>query len=311
MSGMHPNTHLARSFRERAADVSRAYARAILGEEDAVHELRVTTRRMRVAVNLLASHPRGKRARRVRKLLKRLAAAAGRSRDLDVGRPLLLKHRETLAVPGRSALVRAYRAARTRARAAGSEALLDCEVARLRRALRRLGADGLVDPPTLAKRIAGLVGGEGEKVFAATHALGPVTRSEDLHDLRRRIRRLRYASEWASELPGRNEGVFRGWRALQNALGEVQDRRMLASWLDAFARDAAPRRRPEARTVARHLAWALGTEADRLQRELFARVPETIVREGLDAMREPGPQRETGGGVPFPKVHPAITLTSG
>jgi CHAD domain-containing protein len=39
----------ARTFRERAQAVSRAYPGAVLGKEAAVHDLRVAARRMRMA----------------------------------------------------------------------------------------------------------------------------------------------------------------------------------------------------------------------------------------------------------------------
>ena len=303
---MDPQNSLARVFRERGDAVSRAYARAVLGEEEAVHALRVAVRRMRVALRLLASHPRGKTVRRADKRLKTLAGAAGSSRDLDVGRPHLARLRA--GVPGHrgwASLARSYAAARRRERVHDAEALLDCELARLRRALRELAASGLAEVAVVEARLDALVRDKGSRLLEDVRALSPDTDAEKLHALRRRLRRFRYAAELASRLPDRPE-THRGWRAAQNAIGEIQDRRVLAAWLTSWSRERQPRRTREARSTARRAAAALRAEADSLQRDLVAGELEPTVRAALGAI-----QREVGGGVPFPKVHPAITLISG
>lgn len=302
---MDPKNSLARAFRERAAAVSRAYARAVLGEEEAVHALRVAVRRMRVALALLASHPRGKRVRRADRRLKSLAGAAGISRDLDVGRPHLARLRALAPSrdPGWTSLARSYAAARRRERGQDAEALLDCELARLRRSLRELAVSGLAEVAVVESRLDALVRDKGSRLLADLRALDAATDAETFHALRRRIRRFRYAAELAAKLPGGPE-THRGWRSAQNALGEIQDRRVLAAWLEAWSRERQPQRRAEARATARHAAAALRAEADLLQRDLGEIEP--TVRAALAPI-----QREVGGGVPFPKVQPAITLISG
>ena len=309
--GMDPKNSLARVFRERAAAVSRAYARAVLGEEEAVHGLRVAVRRMRVALRLLASHPGGKKVRRADKRLKSLAEAAGISRDLDVGRPHLARLRAGAPArdPGWASLARSYAAARRRERRQDAEALLDCELARLRRSLRDLAGSGLAEIAVVERRLDALVRDKGSRLLEDLRALDPRTDAETLHALRRRIRRFRYAAELGAKLPDRPE-THRGWRGAQNALGEIQDRRVLAAWLETWSREKQPRRRPEARTIARHAAAALRAEADDLQRDLVASGMESV-REALAAMRPAVSQRDVGRGVPFPKVQPAITLISG
>ena len=306
---MDPKILLARTFRERAAGVSRAYARAVLGEEEAVHGLRVAVRRMRVALRLLAAHPHGKHARRADERLRALAAAAGRSRDLDVGRPHLVRLRRAgrSRDPGWGSLLSAYRGARRRDRERDAEALLDCELARLRRALREMD---LVEPGEVRRRLDARVRRKGARLVEDLNALTPGTDADGLHLLRRRIRRFRYAAELAAKLPETPESAHRGWRRAQNAFGEIQDRRALAAWLEAWSREKVRRRRPVARAAARRAAATLRAEADALQAELAGGSIAAAVAEALDAMT-PSAQREVGGGVPFPKVHPAITLISG
>ena len=54
------------------------------GDEEAVHQIRVCSRRLRVALRLLAGKPEGKRAHRVQRLLAQLTRTVGSARDLDV-----------------------------------------------------------------------------------------------------------------------------------------------------------------------------------------------------------------------------------
>ena len=302
----------ARTFRERARAVSRVYPGAVLGKQEAVHGLRVAARRLRVALRLLAGHPHGKKARRADRRLRELADAAGHCRDLDVGR----MHLERLAAlapsgdAGWKALLRAYRGAWGLGRARGAEALLDCDLAKLRRALREMAAHGLADVATVAKRIDDRIRKRGEPLVGELQALAPGSDPELLHSIRRRVRRLRYAAEIAGILPRRRKLPPRGWRLVQTSLGEIQDRRVLASWLDAWS-SRMPARPPEACAAARAAADTLRGEADRIYRDLIDRDPAGLIRAGLAGMAGRPAQREVGGGVPFPKVHPTITLSSG
>src|SRR2546425_2199332 len=58
---------------------------ALAGDEEAIHQMRVAGRRLRVALPLLARKPNGRRVRRARRILRELTRSAGASRDLDVG----------------------------------------------------------------------------------------------------------------------------------------------------------------------------------------------------------------------------------
>ncbi|HJQ99500.1 MAG TPA: CHAD domain-containing protein, partial [Candidatus Polarisedimenticolaceae bacterium] len=151
---------------------------------------------------------------------------------------------------------------------------------------------------------------KGARLVVDLEKLTPNTDEDTLHRIRRRIRRFRYAAEIAAKIPEGATSTHRGWRRAQNELGEIQDRRVLAAWLEAWSREKLRRRRPAARTAARLAAATLRAEADALQAELASGSIAAAVAEALGAMA-PEVQREVGGGVPFPKVHPAITLISG
>jgi CHAD domain-containing protein len=302
----------ARTFRERAQAVSRAYPGAVLGKEAAVHDLRVAARRMRVALRLLGAHPHGKKVRRADRRLKELADAAGVCRDLDVGRGHL--ERLAAATPrgdaGWKVLLLSYRGAWRRGRTRGGEALLDCDLAQLRRSLRELATGGLTDLTALAKRIDAVSRKRGHPLVGELLGLDAGSDPEVLHAIRRRVRRLRYAAEIAALLPRRRKEPHRAWRTVQTSLGEIQDRRVLAAWLDAWT-SRVPTRPPDACAAAKAAADTLRAEADAIYRDLIEQGPAGLVRLGLAAMAGRPAQREVGGGVPFPKVHPTITLTSG
>src|SRR5262249_40860633 len=74
---------------ERVEALYRHIPRALAGEEEPVHQVRVSSRRLRAAPPILASKPEGRRVRRAIRILREVTRAAGRSRDLDVSVALL------------------------------------------------------------------------------------------------------------------------------------------------------------------------------------------------------------------------------
>src|SRR5688500_2031216 len=132
-------------LRERIRGVFRRMPRALAGDEEANHQMRIAARRLRVALPLLARKPEGKRVRRSLKVLRQVTRSAGASRDMDVGVALLAERRDIAATPEWALLRRRMRAARARSRTRMADALLDLEIAALRRHLRAvlaLRADG-------------------------------------------------------------------------------------------------------------------------------------------------------------------------
>src|SRR5688572_32932816 len=119
-------------LRARVRDVFRHLPKALAGEEEAIHQMRVAGRRLRIALPHLAKRPAGKRVRRALLELKRLARGAGASRDLDVMLGLFEAQLQTLRkrTPQQAVLLRRVRAARTRGRGLMAEAVLDLGIAR-------------------------------------------------------------------------------------------------------------------------------------------------------------------------------------
>ncbi|HEY7513832.1 MAG TPA: CHAD domain-containing protein, partial [Vicinamibacteria bacterium] len=62
-------------LKERIRSVFRHLPKGLAGEEEAVHQLRVSGRRLRVALPLLARKPRGRRVKRALAILRDLTRA--------------------------------------------------------------------------------------------------------------------------------------------------------------------------------------------------------------------------------------------
>jgi CHAD domain-containing protein len=229
-----------RLLTRRVREMFRVYPKALVGDVEAIHDLRVAARRLRAAVGLLADAPEGRRARRADRTLAELARAAGRGRDLDVGIEIL----EALPVSASDANARlrgALRASRSRARGSSREALLDVDVAHLRRDLRSMASTTQVDREDLAVRLAALRQREEQTIDRELNTGRARPRPEQLHKARRAARRLRYAAEIENLFDGKDAGDARRWRAIQTRLGEIQDRHVLCAWLSFRERRAVAR----------------------------------------------------------------------
>src|SRR6185503_16539414 len=191
-------------LKQRIRGVFRRLAKALAGDEEEIHQLRVAGRRLRVALPLLARKADGKRVRRSLAILRDLTRAAGGSRDLDVAVALFEEHARETGAPSveRTVLMRRLRSARTRSRVRMAEALLDLEIARLRRDLRAVVArkgDGLF---LVLRRLAETRDVLAQEALDLMDGLGTRFDPVALHRLRRGLRRLRYVAEVAEALKG-------------------------------------------------------------------------------------------------------------
>src|SRR5213593_3043309 len=124
--------HLLRDYERK---LTREIPRALGGDVEGIHQLRVTGRRLRLALTVLARKPESKRVIRARRELRSLTRAASASRDLDVSYDTFDAHTRETPEPSAEmlTLLRRLKAARRRSRARTTENLLDTEMARLRR----------------------------------------------------------------------------------------------------------------------------------------------------------------------------------
>lgn len=276
-------------LQQRIQAVFKRLPKALAGGEEDLHQMRVGGRRLRVALPLLVLKPEGHRVRRSLRLLRELTRTGGISRDLDVSVALFeAELAKSPATPEDRILRRRLRAARTRGHARMAEALLDLEIARLRRDLRVLArqGDGVF---SVLRRIRELRDGQGAEAMALITDLGDRFEPVSLHRLRRQIRRLRYAAELSGALKGQPAAAAADFRALQDELGALHDTFVLSEW---FRRQAESCRMRGDETVAKAAAVynERFLEASHTHHKTFLSLPPAdVVARALVAMGQSRP----------------------
>jgi len=223
---------------EQARELRR-HARVVRRRDDAeaVHQMRVATRRLRTALRTLRGHiapPRG-----LNKDLRWLAGRLGAVRDCDV--ILALLRSETLPGAARAERERLARLVakldrkRGKRQAALREALERKRYQRLLDELKAFasGPGGVPSDHHLAARVLTEVSetlGETVARNAAMQASAP--EADALHALRILFKRLRYALDFHAAACGLAYDVERRMaRAMQDVLGEIHDRDLLFAWI--------------------------------------------------------------------------------
>jgi triphosphatase len=242
---------------------------ARLGEDpEEVHDMRVATRRLRAALALFAGALPA-RSGRLRGELGWLAGALGAVRDLDVALERARVWSGEAAEDDRGAvdeLGRLLSRRRTDARAALLGALESDRYERLvassaemlragpsRRSPAATAPAEAVMPEVLRRRQRAVV--KAARRARRSGAAG------DLHRLRIRAKRLRYALEFVSELyPKRTATYVRHLVQLQDALGAAQDARVAAEHLHTLVVEEGPALSPLT-------AFVMGALAQRCRHE--------------------------------------------
>jgi len=266
--------------------VFRQLPKALAGEQEAVHQMRIAGRRLRVALALLARKPKGRRVRRALRVLRELTRAAGASRDLDVSVDLFderLKSPAPPTTPEQAKLRRRLRAAQRRNRARMAEALLDLEIARLRKDLRAILSRRADDPFRILRRVRDARDEEGEALLAGLEGIGDRYDPDGLHRLRGRARRLRYTAEVSDALRGRDSDAPTLFKKVQELVGLVHDNHVLAAWLEAQAA-AAARGNGSLATEAEAQAAFFEETSRACHRGFLEQRPIELIRQALEAL---------------------------
>jgi CHAD domain-containing protein len=261
-----------------------------LGEDpEALHDMRVATRRMRAAFQLFAPYFTPEALALFGKNLKLTGRALGAVRDLDV---LMAKAEAFQAGEGESSgagpqplapLLSAWRQRRETAR---EELLVYLDEkkyakfkARFEEFLTSAGAGALPLPPgqPTPYRVRHLVAGllvnryEGVRAYESSLPAAPLT---TYHALRIESKRFRYALEFFRDVLGPEVGgVIKQVTVMQDLLGDLHDAVVSEGMVAEFLHDQAARRISDAQPevldgVARYLTaqWTI-------QRDLLARFP--------------------------------------
>jgi CHAD domain-containing protein len=279
----------ARLLRQRSDVLFHHFPAALAGDEEAIHQLRVAGRRMRVALWLLADKPEGKRARRAQFLLRDLARTAGLGRDLDVLLAIYREHLDALeeSTPEQRRLRHRLGDGRRRGRLRMVGKLLDLEIPRLRRDLSVLIARAVPSPPVVVDRFRALQDREGKLLIQGFNKLGAILDIAALHALRRRARRLRYAVEIWGEIALIEPGATKPWKCLQDRIGVLHDHHVLAEWLARQAEADARKGRLAVASAARAEAEWAREAMHKLHDELLSAAPVALVQQGLALVGSP------------------------
>ncbi|HTT87605.1 MAG TPA: CHAD domain-containing protein, partial [Acidimicrobiales bacterium] len=262
-----------------------------LGEDiEQLHDMRVATRRLRAALDLFEK-VLPERAGQLNEELGWLARELGFVRDLDVQLERLDAWREELPGDDAGALAdlaslldRERDNAREQLLAALDSARYEQMVYEFTALVRRGPEQGAASGARAAREPATALVPRLilARHKAATTAARRARRSgdpTDLHRLRIRCKRLRYALEFAAEIyDGRTKPVARRVARLQDCLGLVQDAQVAAARLHDLAVSPDSALSPAA-------VFAMGTLAERYRREserLRATLPTslTVVKKG-------------------------------
>jgi CHAD domain-containing protein len=281
--GLHPGDTLAEAARKIILkQVARMRKHAPGTREgrdcEALHDMRVATRRLRFALRLFAPWMPPGRADRLRTDLRRVALALGRVRDLDVfleGLPSLADE-AGLSADQRRALLGALRRRRGQGRSVLVRMLAGRRFLALVLVLERVPLSG-ADAP--AREASGRMLRKAARALRAWGRRADLTRPADLHRLRILFKRLRYTCEYFNELyGGALDGAIARFIRFQDCLGRYQDAVIAASLLDGLPGSRKPedggdagrdRDRPDLAGATAKIQEILRAERG-LQREAFA-----------------------------------------
>jgi CHAD domain-containing protein len=174
-----------------------------------------------------------------------------------------------------------------------TEGLLDQDVARLRQDLRTVLRRGAEDLPIVLARLSEARDAAAVEASAALTALGDRFDPEALHGLRTRVRRLRYLAEVDAGLRDEPARAAKGFKALQERLGQIHDAWVLAVWLGRQAALADRRSEPARATAARQVEAAVLERAREHHRSFLSEDPAASLRRALAHFqgRAPAPLR--------------------
>lgn len=261
--------------------LNRHLPKALAGNADAVHEMRVSARRLRVALRLLSARPDSRRRLRCHSALKALGDTAGSSRDLDVSVDLLERRlaEGQFDADGRIVL-RRLRAARGQSRRRLGERLLDLDIARLRRGLRTLSSK---EPASVVEALERLAAELRKKGAELQRGVGeaPPDSAETLHGLRILARRMRYAAEIADALRGRASDSAAAFKAIQDEMGAIHDLQVLAARLTRMGEGWRARGHEDVARTALQMGTSFAAEADSMKERLWRERLRERVEAGL------------------------------
>lgn len=252
-------------------------------DPEEVHKMRTAVRRLRAVLGAVRDMFEPRWLARLRKELDWLGETLGARRDLDV----LYEHLRAEVAPLRAGRVAAQhmleRLDRQRIRA-GERARDAVEGPRYARLLERLRAGAehppVVDPDVSLPEVAARA---FRKLKKAVEQLPDKPADAELHRVRIRVKRARYAAELAEPMAGKPAQRFiKRAKKLQDALGEHQDAAVAEQRVRRLLR---AERKPLAVTLSRRLVDKQRTRREEARAEFLDAWP-GLERRGRKAWRK-------------------------
>ncbi len=231
------------------------------GEDDAIHQVRVSCRRLRSDLKLFRKLLAGEWAQELRSDLAALANACGEARDLEVIAALV---RETASSEDDQehveTILTTLAVALDRAAARSTEVVTGESTAALLQTLETVAASPLLTPKATnpcSEVLPQLLDAANRTFTQQADKLKPWTVDDDWHEVRLLAKRVRYAADTSAAVLGDEAKVTASHAAkYQELLGQHQDHCAAADALTAMARDAAAQDDPE-------LSFTLGRLTER------------------------------------------------
>ena len=229
-------TTALREFANHQLAVLETTLGSLLDGEDpeAIHDLRVSTRRLQALLDVLATFPGGEAIRPLRRALRKLRAVLGEWRNCDVSLEAIAERRAQAESPGETAswerIDADLRRRRADALAEGRRRIrrtIDKDVVgTITRAVEeRLSA---IRPTALRRAVDDQIEDAWSRWSACLQSAEKDPTVEGIHALRIATKRVRYAAELARDLSPARTGVVLDWaRAAQKSLGDWHDKEML------------------------------------------------------------------------------------
>jgi CHAD domain-containing protein len=245
-----PNRVTTLLLQRQSRALKRHLPGAVKGDDRAVHQARVASRRLRESVPVLSQGLRGSKGKKARRKIRRLTGALGMVRELDVALKVVDELAQSGDVP-RAAIdeLRAHvLAERQKRREIMLERLDAVDTEKLRKRLASV-TDALAaadsDPwrDVLGKRLLKRAKRLASAVADAGHLYAP----ERLHQVRIAVKKLRYGLEMAAEAGVKTAApLVRSLKRAQELLGRIQDLQVLQQHVAAIQADSNGHRAPRA-----------------------------------------------------------------
>jgi CHAD domain-containing protein len=246
---------------------------ASAGEIEPIHQVRVSTRRLRAVIRLFAPYLSAIKPREIDRELKWISSQAGNVREVDVIENLARKRARELAAALARSLDPLWEELRNRRQHAVDELAAALESRRFKILCDRLGSPVAITvhgDSAFASAACGLAAPIVKSMIRQGERLPEDPRPADLHKLRVRAKRCRYALETMTGLGDKRiEKMLAKLEGIQDVLGRYHDAVVASQWIAEFVRT---------REITPEVAFACGALA-----ESICRRERKLKRAGLDA----------------------------